>query len=156
LRLKGLIWALIGACCFRVALILPIGSGPAAAALWISSACSLILLAALDGDMQLRRPGIGSLFRGCSYAALGGSLLPGVGRLIALGGRGGTSALGTALAGLTFPLLGAMLMEWMAPELRVDGAVLSESVVMARLGALNGIVVGCVRRGRQGAKGSLA
>jgi hypothetical protein len=66
LRLKGLIWASIGAGCVRVALILPMGSGFAAAALWISSACSLILLAALDGDMQLRRPGIGSLFRGWS------------------------------------------------------------------------------------------
>jgi hypothetical protein len=79
-------------------------------------------------------------------------LLPGAGRLIALGGRGGASA----LAALTLTLLGAMLMEWMAPELRVDGPVLPESVVMARLGALIGIVVGCVRTGEQGATGSLA
>jgi hypothetical protein len=82
LRPQILIRALIGAGCVRVGLALSAGSGPFGASLaatavqWISCAGSLILLALLDWDVQKHHPGIGSLFRACSFAALAGSLLP--------------------------------------------------------------------------------
>src|ERR1035441_5273532 len=80
LRPQRLIRALIGVGCVRMALALPAASGPfgvsvvSAAAQCILCAGSLILLALLDWDVLERFPGIGSLYRKSSYAALAGSL----------------------------------------------------------------------------------
>ena len=161
-RPLGLIRALVGAGCVRVALALPAGSGPvgaspaATAVQWISCTISLILLAMLHRDVQARLPGIGSLFRGCSYAALAGSLLPGAASLLFFGGLGGAPALAAAVAGLALTLLGAMPLEWLVRDVRVDGPLPGESLMMARLGALNQIVEGSAWGGRQGVKGLLA
>src|ERR1017187_9073529 len=80
LRPQRLIRALIGVGCVRMALALPAASGPfgvsvaSAAVQCILCAGSLILLALLDWDVLERFPGIGSLYRKSSYAALAGSL----------------------------------------------------------------------------------
>jgi hypothetical protein len=142
LRPQILIRALIGAGCVRVGLALSAGSGPFGASLaatavqWISCAGSLILLALLDWDVQKHHPGIGSLFRACSFAALAGSLLPSAASLRLLMG------LGAALAGLALTLSSAMLLEWLVTDVRLDGPLPCESVVLARLAALNEIVQG--------------
>ena len=161
-RPLGLIRALVGAGCVRVALALPAGSGPvgaspaATAVQWISCTISLILLAMLHRDVQARLPGIGSLFRGCSYAALAGSLLPGAASLLFFGGLGGAPALAAALAGLALTLLGAMPLEWLVRDVRVDGPLPGESVDD---GAAGGLEPDCGRQrlGREaGGQGSFS
>lgn len=148
LRPQILIRGLIGAGCVRVGLALSAGSGPFGASLaatavqWISCAGSLILLALLDWDVQKHHPGIRSLFRACSFAALAGSLLPSAASLRLLMGLGAVPALAAALAGLALTLSSAMLLEWLVRDVRLDGPLPCESVVLARLAALNEIVQG--------------
>jgi len=131
-----------------VVLVLAAGSGPSGVSLaatavqWISCAGSLFLLALLDWDALKHHPGIGSLFRGCSNAALAGSSLPCAASLHCLTESGPAPALFAALAGLALTLIGAMLLEWLVRDVRVDGPLPCESVVMARLGALQEIVAG--------------
>jgi len=146
LRTQGLIRLLIGAGCIRVVLTLAAGSGPSGVSIaastvhWILCAGSLVLLALLDWDAQRHYPGIGSLFRGGSYAALAGSLLPCAASLHCFADLGPTPALAGALAGLALTLSSAMLLEWLGGDVRIDGPLPCEGAVMARLGALVEIV----------------
>jgi hypothetical protein len=139
-----------------MALALPAGSGPfgvslaATAVQWILCAGSLILLALLDWDVQERLPGIGSLCRGCSYAALAGSVLLSAASLRLFIGLDAVPAFAAALAGLTLTLIGAMLLEWLVSDVRPDGPLPCESVVVARLGAFREIVEGIARRAGTG------
>lgn len=156
LRPQRLIRVLIGVCCVRMALALPAGSGPfevslaATAVQLILCAGSLILLALLNWDVQERLPGIGSLFRGCSYAALAGSILLSAASLRLFIGLDAVPAFAVALAGLTLTLIGAMLLEWLVNDVCPDGPLPCESVVMARLGAFREIVQGITRRAGTG------
>jgi hypothetical protein len=131
-----------------VVLAFPVGRGSigvslaAAAVQWVLCAGTLILLALLDGDVQERLPGIGSLFRGCSYAAVAGSLLIGAASLRPFIGLDAAPACAAALSGLALTLIGAMLLDWLLRDVRLDGPPPCESVVMARLGALQEIVAG--------------
>src|ERR1039458_9151559 len=169
LRPQRLIRALIGVGCVRMALALPAASGPfgasvaSAAVQCILCAGSLILLALLDWDVleRLRAdagqalllalldwdvlerlPGIGSLYRKSSYAALAGSLLLIAASLRLFIGLDAVQAFAAALAGLALTLLGLMPLEWLLRDIRLDGPLPCESVVVARLGALQEIVAG--------------
>ena len=148
LRPQRLIRALIGVGCVRMALALPAASGPfgasvaSAAVQCILCAGSLILLALLDWDVLERLPGIGSLYRKSSYAALAGSLLLIAASLRLFIGLDAVQAFAAALAGLALTLLGLMPLEWLLRDIRLDGPLPCESVVVARLGALQEIVAG--------------
>ena len=148
LRPQRLIRALIGVGCVRMALALPAASGPfgasvaSAAVQCILCAGSLILLALLDWDVLERFPGIGSLYRKSSYAALAGSLLLLAASLRLFIGLDAVPAFAAALAGLALTLLGLMPVEWLLRDIRLDGPLPCESVVVARLGALQEIVAG--------------
>ena len=148
LRPQRLIRVLIGVGCVRMALALPAASGPfgvrvaSVAVQCILCASSLILLALLDWDVLERFPGIGSLYRKSSYAALAGSLLLLAASLRLFIGLDAVPAFAAALAGLALTLLGLMPVEWLLRDIRLDGPLPCESVVVARLGALQEIVAG--------------
>ena len=155
-RPQSLVRTLTGLGCLRVSLALsagsdPSGVGPAATAVqWTSCAASLILLALWDWYVQERHPGISSLLRKCSYGAIAGSLLPCVASLLSFTGLGAAPALAAALAGLGLTVFSAIPLEWLLRDLDLDLPPLPESVVMARLAALQEIV----ERSALGAGGS--
>jgi hypothetical protein len=155
LRPQSLVRTLTGLGCLRVSLALSAGSGPcrslaATAVEWISCATSLILLALQDWGVQERHPGISSLLRKCSCGAIAGSLLPCAASLPSFTGLGAASALAAALAGLALTLFSALPLEWLLRDIDLDLPPLRESVVMARLAALQEIV----ERSALGAGGS--
>ena len=145
-RPQSLVRTLTGLSCLRVSLALsagsdPSGVGPAATAVqWTSCAASLILLALWDWYVQERHPGISSLLRKCSYGAIAGSLLPCVASLLSFTGPGAAPAFAAALAGLGLTLFSAIPLEWLLRDAGLDLPPLGESVVMARLAALQEIV----------------
>lgn len=149
LRPQRLIHALIGVACIRTALALSVGSGPvgaspaAEAVQWFLCAGSLILLALFSGDVQERLPGIGSVCRGCSYAALAGSLLLSAASLRLYIGLDAAPAFAATLLGLTLTLAGATPLEWLVTGVRLDGPAPCESVVMEQLEALREIMATC-------------
>ena len=129
---------------------LPARSGPfgvsigaaSPAVQWTLCAGSLILLALLNWDVRERLPGIASLFRTYSNVALAGSLLPTAASLRIFTGLDAIPAFAATLAGLTLTLLGALLLQWLVSDVRLDGPLPSESVVMARLEALQDVLAG--------------
>lgn len=145
--------ALIGVGCVRMASALPAGTGlngaslAAAAVQWILCGGPLILLALLNCDMQKRLPDIDSLFRKCSYIALAGSSLFVAASLRFFIGLELVPAFAVVLAGLALTLCGAMLLEWLLRDIHLDGPLPCESVLMARLPALQEIVTGSAWRG---------
>jgi hypothetical protein len=147
---QGLGRILIGAGCLRVILALSAGSGPSEGSLaataveWISCAASLTLLALWDWDVQEHHPGVSSLLRKLSYGAIAGSLLPCAASLPSFTGLGVTPALAAALVGLALTLFSATLWEWLLKDIDLDAPPLSESMVMARLAALQAIAEHCV------------
>jgi hypothetical protein len=140
-RQQSLIRMLIGVGSLRVILALYAGSGrlgfglAATAAGWVSCGPTLLLLALWDWDIEARHPGIRTLFRGCSYGALVGSLLPNV-SLLPLTRLGNVPALGAALAGLALTVFSAIALEWLLMDIDLNLPPLSESLVVARLTAL--------------------
>jgi hypothetical protein len=156
LRPQSLVRTLIGLGCLRVSLALITGSHlfggslAATAAQWISCAASLILLALWDWGVQERHPGISSLLRKCSCGAIAGSLLPCAASLLSFRDLGAPPALAAALAGLALTLFSALPLEWLLRDIDLDLPPLGESVVMARLAALQEIV----KRSALGAGGS--
>ena len=145
-RPQSLIRALVLAGCVRLGLALLAGSGrfgvsqAATAVEWIACAGSLILLAWLDGEVQKHHPGISSLFRLVSCAALAGSLLPNAASLPFFTGMGAAPALVTALTGWALTLLAATLLQWLLRDVRVNGPLPSEGLVLVRLAALQNFV----------------
>ena len=146
---KGLTRMLIGAGCLRVILALAqegnsFGVSLEATAVgWIICAASLILLALWDWHIQEHHPGVSSLLRKLSYGAVAGSLLPCAASLLSFAGPGAAPALAAALAGLALTLFGAMPLEWLLRDIDLDLPPLSESMVMARLAALQKIAERC-------------
>jgi hypothetical protein len=151
-RPQRLIRLLVAAGCVGMVLAIPAASLPSgvsvasAAAQWILCAGSLILLALLNWDVQQRCPGITSLFRGCSYAALAGSLLPCAASLRLFIGLDAFPAFAAALAGFSLTLIGAMLLEWLVSDVRLDGPPPDERLVLVRLESLQEIVAGIAWR----------
>jgi hypothetical protein len=55
-------------------------------------------------------------------------------------GWGGVPACAAALAGLVLTVCSAILLEWLLRPARLDGPLPSESLLIAHLSALNGIL----------------
>ena len=145
---ESLVRMLIGIGCLRVILALahggPFGVSLAATAVgWILCAASLILLALWDGHVQEHHPGVTSFLRKLSYGAVAGSLLPCAASLLSFTGLGAAPAAAAALAGLALTLFSATLWEWLLRDIDLDLPPLSESIVMARLAALQEIAERC-------------
>ena len=148
---QSLVRTLIGVGCLRVILPLSAGSGPSGISLaatvvqWTSRAASPIMLAPWDWDPQEHHPGIRSLLRKLPCGAIAGSLLACAASLLLFTDLGAAAALAAALAGLALTLFSATLLEWLPREIDLDAPPLSESMVMARLTALQEIAEHCVR-----------
>jgi hypothetical protein len=146
---KSLVRMFIGAGCLRVILTLAqegnslAVSLAATAAGWILCAASLILLALWDWHIQEHHPGVSSFFRILSYGAVAGSLLPCAASLLSFTGPGAAPAVAAALAGTALTLFSATLWEWLLKDIDLDMPPLSESIVMARLAALQEIAERC-------------
>ena len=146
---KSLARMLLGAGCLRVILAFAqdgnsLGVSLAATAVgWILCAASVILLALWDGHVQEHYPGVTSLLRKLSYGAVAGSLLPCAASLLSFTGLGAPPAVAAALAGLTLTLFSAMPLEWLLRDIDLDLPPLSESMVMARVAALQEIAQRC-------------
>ncbi|MGD0774930.1 MAG: hypothetical protein ABSC05_19115 [Candidatus Solibacter sp.] len=108
----------------------------------ILCAGSLILLALLDCEVLERLPGIDSVLRKSSYAALAGSLLLIAASLRLFIGLDTAVAVAAALAGLALTLLSVMPLEWLLRDIRLDGPLPCESALIAQLGALQEILAG--------------
>jgi len=149
LHQKNLVRMLIGAGCLRLILALAqegnsFGVSLAAtAAGWILCAASLILLALWDRQVQEHHPGVTSFLRKLSYGAVAGSLLPCAASLLSFTGPGAAPAVAAALAGTALTLFSATLWEWLLKDIDLDMPPLSESIVMARLAALQEIAERC-------------
>jgi hypothetical protein len=100
----------------------------------------------LNWDVQQRYPGITSLFREFSYVALAGSLLPCAASLRVFIGLDTVPAFAAALAGFTLTLIGATLLEWLVSDVRLDGPLPDERLVLVRLESLQEIVAGIAWR----------
>ena len=100
----------------------------------------------LAENVRYKRPGATDLeVRDAAVVAqlaLSLSLLIGAASLRPFIGLDAAPACAAALSGLALTLIGAMLLDWLLRDVRLDGPPPCESVVMARLGALQEIVAG--------------
>lgn len=141
-RPQGLVGLLIGIGFLRVILALSFSGAPngvsmaTSAVQWILCAASMILIAVCEWDLREHHPGITSLFRGFSYVAIAGSLLPNAASLVFFKGPDAAPPYIAELSGLAVTLFSAMLLEWLLRAIDWDLPPVRESEALARLSAL--------------------